>query len=225
MTKQHKNVEVNEFDETIAASKSFFEKHGRTLLYGGGTVLALIIVALLAHQFYFVPRSKNADKSIFYAQQLYLDGNYEKALNGEGEKLGFLAVAEQYGSTDAGNLARLYAAMCYYQTEKYQEAVDMLEKYDDCGDAMVSPAAIGMLGNCYAELGNNEKAADLLMKAAQKANNNTLSPGFLIQAGQIYEQLGNNEKALDCYKRIKAAYQQSMQYAEIDKYIERISNK
>ena len=88
---------------------------------------------------------------------------------------------------------------------------------------MVSPSAIGMLGNCYAELGQNEKAVSLLLKAADKADNNTISPMYLVQAGQIYESLGQPEKALDCYKKVKETYINSAQYQEIDKYIERVS--
>ena len=99
----------------------------------------------------------------------------------------------------------------------------MLEDFDGCGDEMVSPSAIGMLGNCYAELGQNEKAVSLLLKAADKADNNTISPMYLVQAGQIYESLGQPEKALECYKKVKENYINSAQYQEIDKYIERVS--
>ena len=61
------------------------------------------------------------------------------------------------------------------------------------------------------------------MKAADKADNNTLSPIYLVQAGQIYESLGQNDKALDCYKKVKSNYMQSAVGSEIDKYIERVS--
>ena len=126
------------------------------------------------------------------------------------------------GSTKAGNLAHLYAGLCLVQTDKFQDAIDQLEKYSSCGDDMVSPSVIGTIGNCYAELGQNEKAVEMLVKAAKKADNNTLSPLYLIQAGQIYESLNQNDKALDCYTEIKTKYQQSMQYSEVDKYIERV---
>ena len=106
--------------------------------------------------------------------------------------------------------------------DKFQEAIEQLEDYSSCGDDMVSPSVIGTIGNCYAELGQNEKAVEMLVKAANKADNNTLSPIYLIQAGQIYESLNQNEKALDCYNQIKTKYQQSMQYNEVDKYIERV---
>ena len=62
-----------------------------------------------------------------------------------------------------------------------------------------------------------------ILNAAKKADNNTLSPMYLLQAGQIYESLGQNDKALECYQQIKSKYQQSMQYGEIDKYLERLN--
>lgn len=220
MSKKKTKKQVNEFDETLAASRSFYEKHKNAILYGGGAVLIIIIAALLIHQFYITPRNNRANESIFYAEQAFMDGSYEKALNGDGENMGFLAVIDEYGSTKAGNIACLYAAKCYAATEKYQEAIDMLDKFDGCGDAMVSPAAIALKGNCYAELGQNEKAAELLVKAAKVADNNTISPTCLLQAGQIYMSLGQNEKALGCYDQIKSKYQQSSVFYEIDKYIE-----
>ena len=220
MTKKRAKQQVNEFDETLAASKTFYEKHKNAIIYGGGAVLAIIIAALLIHQFYITPRNLRANESIFYAEQLFTEGNYEKALNGDGENLGFLGVIDQYGSTKAGNIACLYAAKCYAATDKFQEAIDMLDKFDGCGDAMISPAAIALKGNCYAELGQNDKAAELLLKAAKQADNNTLSPTCLLQAGQILLAQGQKDKALDCFKQIKEKYQQSNLYYEIDKYIE-----
>lgn len=220
MSKKKAKNQVNEFDETLAASKSFFEKNKNAILYGGCALLTVIIAALLIHQFYITPRNNRANESIFAAEQAFMDGSYEKALNGDGENMGFLAVIDEFGSTKAGNIACLYAAKCYAATEKYQEAIDMLDKFDACGDAMVSPAATALKGNCYAELGENEKAADLLLKAAKEADNNTVSPLCLLQAGQIYVSLGQKDKALDCYNQIKSKYQQSNIYYEIDKYIE-----
>ena len=39
MSKKKANVQVNEFDEKLSASMSFFEKHKKAILYGGGTAL------------------------------------------------------------------------------------------------------------------------------------------------------------------------------------------
>ena len=220
MSKNKAKVQANEFDETLATSLSFYEKNKNAIIYGVGGVLLIIVAVICIYQYIIVPRNNKADESIFYAEQAFMDGNYDKALNGDGVNKGFLSVIDEFGSTKAGNIACLYAAKCYAATEKYQEAIDMLDKFDGCGDAMISPAAIALKGNCYAELGENEKAADLLLQAAKKADNNTISPVCLLQAGQIYVSLGQNDKALECYQQIKSKYQQSSIYYEIDKYIE-----
>ena len=69
MAKNKKNYnEVNEFDEALVASKSFFEKNKKAIVYGGGALLAIIIAALLIHQFYIVPRNNKANESLFAAQ-------------------------------------------------------------------------------------------------------------------------------------------------------------
>jgi TolA-binding protein len=84
---------------------------------------------------------------------------------------------------------------------------------------------LGALGNCYAQLGEEEKAAATLMKAAAESNSHSLSPIYLLQAGQIYENLGQNAKAVEAYEQIKNKYFNSVQAYDIDKYIERASAK
>ena len=84
MSKKNIKAEANEFDEAIEASKSFVEKNIKPLGYGIGAVLVVVIGILLVHQFYIVPNNKKADEALFAAQQQFMDGNYEKALNGDG---------------------------------------------------------------------------------------------------------------------------------------------
>ena len=82
---------------------------------------------------------------------------------------------------------------------------------------MISPAAQGALGNAYAHLNQLDKAVDNLKKAAEKADNNSLSPIFLIQAGEILESQGKAEEALKLYEQVKEKYFNSMQYQTIGK--------
>ena len=222
MSKKTNVAPVNEIDETIKVSTSFIEKNFKTLAAAIGGVLAVIIICLVVNQYYIQPNKLKAADSIAAAQQHFQQGMYEQALNGDGTNLGFLQVIDQYGSTPSGNIARLYAGLCYAHTDKAEEAVKFLEDYDLCDDQMVSNAALAALGNCYAQLGQNEKAASTLLKAAKRANSTTLSPLFYLQAGQIYESLGNKDEALKCYETIKNEYPQSMQRQDIDKYIERV---
>ena len=67
-----------------------------------------------------------------------------------------------------------------------------------------------------------DDAVKTLVKAADMADNSTLSPGFLIQAGEILESQGKKEDALELYQRIKDNYYQWSKYNTIDAYIERV---
>ena len=78
---------------------------------------------------------------------------------------------------------------------------------------MVGPAVLSAAGNCYAQ--KNE-----LLKAADKADSNTLSPIYLLQAGEILIKQGKAEEAIKAYTQIKDKYFQSYQAMDIDKYIE-----
>ena len=137
---------------------------------------------------------------------------------------GFLKVADEFSGTAAGNLANAYAGICYAQLGKYEDAVKYLDKFS-AKDQLVSPAILGTIGNCYAEMGQLDKAAGTLLKAADKADSQALSPIYLIQAGQLFEKLGKNSEAVKAYTLVKEEYFNSYQSMDIDKYIERASIK
>ena len=107
---------------------------------------------------------------------------------------------------------------------KYEDALKYLDKFS-AKDQLVSPAILGTIGNCYAEMGQLDKAAGTLLKAADKADSQALSPIYLIQAGQLFEKLGKNSEAVKAYTLVKEKYFNSYQSMDIDKYIERASIK
>ena len=148
--------------------------------------------------------------------------SFQKALNGDSINAGFLTIIEQDGSGKVVNLAKLYAGICYARLGNLQEAASYLEQYDAKDDEMVSPAAMGALGNVKASLGQLDEAVELLKKAAAKADNNALSPQFLIQAGELLESQGKKAEALELYQQIKANYTDWQRYNTIDNYIERV---
>ncbi|MCR4604292.1 MAG: tetratricopeptide repeat protein [Prevotella sp.] len=153
---------------------------------------------------------------------------FEQALNGDstGTAMGFLKIADEYSSTKAGNLANLYAGLCYAHMDKWEDAVKYLEKFDDVDDYLISPAALGALGNAYAHVNQLDKAVSTLTKAAEKADNILMSPIYYIQAGEILEGQGKKADALKLYQKVKGmqSMSQSSPHVEmIDEYIERVS--
>ncbi len=221
-------------NEQLASSEAFFDKYKKVISIA---VVALIVV--LAGAFLYVnqiagPNEEKASTALGRGQQYFNNEQFDKALNGDGANYeGFLKIADNYSSTDAGNLANLYAGLCYANLNKWNEAAKYLDAFSPEGDQMVSPAAIAALGDAYAHLGQLDKAVDNFKKAADRADskaadgaNYSLSPTFLVKAGEILESQGKKSEALDIYKNVKKTYVNAgiVQSSEIDKYIERASN-
>ena len=210
-------------EQTISQSEAFFLKYKKAIIAAVVAVVVIIAGVVLYQTYVSGPNEQKASTILAKGQGYFLSGDYQKALNGDSASFkGFLNVAKEYSSTKAGNLANLYAGLCYANLDKWQEAASFLEKFDGADDAMISPAAIGALGNAYAHLNQLDRAVSSLKKAAEMADNNSLSPTFLIQAGEILESQGNKAEALKLYQQVKDKYFNSMQYQTIDAYIERV---
>lgn len=221
--------------ESLNIREAFFMKNKKAII-----IAVVAIVVIIAGVFGYVsqisgPREDKASTMLGKGQTYFNNEMFEQALNGDGAGyVGFKKIADEYSSTDAGNLANLYAGLCYANLGKWTEAVTYLEKFSTKSDAMISPAAVAALGNAYANTGNIDKAISTLKKAADMADskaaddtNNSLSPTFLIQAAQLLEKTNKNDEALKIYQDIKKKYvnAQVVQSSEIDKYIERVAEK
>ena len=213
-------------EETLNQSEAFFLKYKKAII---GVVIALVVIIagiVLYKTYVSGPQEIKASTAIAKGQEYFAANNFEMALNGDSASFkGFAKLADEYSSTAAGNLANLYAGLCYAKLDKWEDAVKYLEKYDGADDQMISPAAEGALGNAYAHLNQLDNAVSHLKKAAEKADNNSLSPTFLIQAGEILESQGKNDEALKLYQTVKEKYFNSMASQTIDAYIERVSTK
>lgn len=213
-----KNGAVN-IEEQLNNSEAFLLKYKKALIYGVIAIIVVIAAVILYKNYVVGPREEKASTELAKSQDLFNQEQYQQAL------LGFQKIATDYSSTDAGNLANLYTGLCYAQMGKWTEAVKYLNDFSGKDDQMISPAAEGALGNAYAHVNQLDKAVDCLKKAAEMADNNSLSPTFLIQAGEILESQGKKDDALKLYQEVKSKYFNSMQYQTIDAYIERASTK
>lgn len=219
--------------ENISKSEDFLLKNKKTILYAVIALIVIIAGIILYNNFVKAPREAKASTELAKGQTMFANQQFAQALNGDSTGYaGFVKIASDYSSTPAGNLANLYAGLCYANLDKWEDAVKFLDKYSPANDEMVSPAAVAALGNAYAHVKQLDKAVDALKKAAKMADsqaldntNNSLSPTFLIQAATILESQNKKDEALKIYQDIKKKYVNSAVAAEIDKYIERALGK
>ena len=220
---QKQSAQQTSVEETLTKSEAFFLKYKNAII---GAVVALIVIVagfILYNNYVAAPQAEKANTALAKGQEYFAAELYERALKGDSLGYeGFAKIAADY-SGDAANLANLYAGLCNAQLGNWEDAAKYIEKFSDKGDQMISPAALGALGNVYAHLNQLDKAVSTLKDAAEKADNNSLSPTFLIQAGEILESQGKKAEALKLYQTIKEKYFNSMQYQTIDQYIERVS--
>ena len=247
MAKKNATPSAPTTEPALNKHEDFILKY-KNVIIGGVAALVLIIIGIIwfnnhksgklseAQTAMQVPELslEQAMSEISASAQSFGDQDFAVALNGDSTgRKGFLKIAEEYSSTKAGNVANLYAGLCYAHMDQWENAVKYLEKYDDAGDILVSPAALGALGNAYAHVNQAEKAVSTLKKAAEKADNILLSPIYYIQAGEILESLGKKADALELYKKVKqydrqknipgVANQTSPYVDMIDEYIQRVS--
>ncbi len=217
-TKEKETVEV---EELVSRSELFFENNSKKIILG---ILAVVVVvgAFLGYQQgYLAPQQKKAAAAMFKGEQYFAKDSFQLALNGNGVDYdGFVAIADQYSSTDAGNLAKAYAGICYFKLGENEKALDMLKSFS-ASDDMISPAIVGLIGDCYVNAGNVKEGISYFEKAAAAADNEIISPIYLKKAGVAYESLKQYSDAVKSYKQIKEKYFASMEAAEIDKYITR----
>jgi tetratricopeptide (TPR) repeat protein len=216
--------------QELNKQEAFFLKFRKQILIA---VAALIIVVggwAAYSNLVAGPREEKASTALAKAQDLFGQGEFQKALNGDKTMEGFLAVAENYGGTDAANLAKAYAGLCYANMAKWKEAVTYLEDFSAREDMMISPAITGALANAYANIGDVDKAISTFKKAAEMADskaednvNNSLAPTYMISAARLLESQNKKSEALEIYKEVKEKYVNSASSQDIDKYIERVS--
>ena len=220
MTEQkHNNGNVN-VEDAVSQSEAFLIKNKKGIIFGVIAVIVIVAGIIMHKHLYADPREENAHAALFPGQDLFAQDAYELAINGDATGyIGFLQVADQYSGTKAANLAKAYAGLSYAQLGEYEKALTYLNDFKG-KDQMVGASVLAAMGNCYAQLGQLDKATANLLKAADKANSNTISPIFLQQAGEVFVQQGKYADAIKAYTQIKNKYFQSYQAMNIDKYIE-----
>lgn len=212
-----------EVEELVSRSELFIENNSKKIIYGI-VALALIVGAVLGIKHgYLIPQEKKAAAAMFKGEQYFARDSFALALNGNGADFeGFEAIIDQYGHTDAGNLAKAYAGICHYKLGDTQKAIELLKSFDG-KDQMISPSITGLIGDCLVNMGNVQEGVSYFEKAAKEANNEVISPIYLKKAGIAYESLKEYDKAVKAYTSIKEKYYASMEASDIDKYIARAS--
>jgi TolA-binding protein len=227
MTKDKKNQKVDnliEVENVLTKSEQFLEANQKMIGLVIGAIIVIAAGYMGLNKFYLEPRSVDAQEQLFNAQNYFEKDSFNLALNGDGANPGFLDIIDDFGSTDAGNLANYYAGISYLNMGQYEKAISYLKKFDT-DDLLLGPISIGAQGDAQLELGKTDKALDLYTEAYKLNDNELTAPVYMMKAGELLESSDKNADALKLYETIKQKYPETTEGRSIDKYIARAKAK
>ena len=218
MAKEIKNENAEAVVEAVSKTEKFFQENGKLLSIICAAFIAVCAIAFCWFKLAYQPKVAEAQGQMATAEQNFRSGDYELALNGDGNVLGFVQIIDEYGKK-AGKAVYFYAGICELQLGEWEQAIKFLQSYKG-KDTILSARATACIGDAYVALEDYSKALTYFEKAAEA--DNMYAAGYLLKAGAVAEELGESEKALAIYKKIKDMYPQSMEAYDVDKYIGRI---
>lgn len=205
--------------EAVSKTEQFFKENGK-IIYGCVLAVLIIAIAILAYnRFILQPKKAQAQDQMVRAEQWFEAGEYELALQGDGNDLGFEDLISQFGAK-GGEAIYMYAGVAKLHLGEYDDAIAYLKKYKG-DDPILLGRAQCCIGDAYVGKEDYSTAISWFEKAA-KTTDNIYAAAYLLKAGIAAEELGNKEKALSFYKEIKDQWANAPEASEIDKYITRI---
>ncbi len=212
-----RQVEKNDvLVDKLAAGEDFLERN-RKLLIGGVVAVLLVVGGLIAFNYYRNMKNEEAQNLMFPAVYHFEADSLQKALNGDGANEGLVAIAEDYGMTKAGKLAKFYAGAAYLKQGKFDEAIQYLNDFST-DDLLIQARAYALTGDAYMEKNNLSEAINFYRKAADYKPNEFFTPAYLMKLGLAQELAKDTQGAIETYDRVATQYPKSAEAVNALKY-------
>lgn len=220
MSKKNTGLEFLEDPDALAGqlerAEDFFQEN-RNVVIGVVAGLILLVGGFFGYRIYQSSQDDDAQNQLFQPVYQFEADSLKQALNGNGATSGLLSVADNYGSTNAGNLAEFYAGVALLKQGKYDEAIEHLKDFSS-SDLLVQGRAYALIGDAYLEKKSVDDAIDYYKKAADYKPNKYFTPGYLTKLAVAYEQAKQNDKAIETYNEIIEKYPESADAVNAKKY-------
>ncbi|TRX55595.1 tetratricopeptide repeat protein [Fulvivirga sp. M361] len=206
--------------DQLSQTEEFIENN-KALVYGVAIVTILVLGGIFGFRYYKNSQNELAQSEMFQAVYYFEADSLGLALDGDGNNLGFVDIVEDYGMTDAGNLANFYAGTAYLKQGKFKLAILYLEDFSS-DDLLVQARAYSLIGDAHMELKDYANAATFYTKAANHKTNKFFTPQYLMKAGIAYEKASKNTEAIDAYQIIIDTYHESAEFQNAKKFKARL---
>ncbi len=178
--------------------------------------VVVVIVALVAVFIFW--RSKQAESGehaevmVSRIMGVYQAGEWRKAIDGDPKQmilkeplLGLKAIVSEYGSTHAGEVAKLYLGNAYYYLGKLDSAMQVFNDASEDGSLLKAAVESGK-ATIFEDRGNKEAAAKLFMTAASMEKINPMNADYSLAAARNYGGAGKKEDAIKIYRKMLEDY-------------------
>lgn len=220
----------NTLDEGAGKTEEWVASNQKYIFIIIGLAALLILGYLGYERFIQEPKEQEAANEMFQAQEYFdtalastgaqSDSLYNMALTGGEGKYGFLDIINDYGSTDAANLANYYSGFAYLNTNRYQEAIDHLEDFDG-DDEILGPLATIGIGDAFLQLNQPEEALNYYDEAASMRSNSFTTPKALLKGAITAIQVGKGDQATKYLTRIEDEFSDTPEAEQVPVYLGR----
>ena len=236
-----KELKQDKIKETIEHAAEADKSHGQFAFTG--IVIAVALVAVLGYygwHFYIDRHTAQASVAFDAAMKAY-QGRVAGATNlnppdpnettypdekarAQDALSKFARVADSYGSTNPGKLARYYVALCLEDLERQSQAVEELKKISGSSDKELAAKAQYQVAIIYARTGKTEDAAKLFRALADKPSVLVPRPIALLELARTLRD-SNPKEAANIYQQIKKEFPDTNISEQADRGLNSISPK
>ena len=206
----------DQFVDTTAHGISWASENRGTLIVGAA-IVALIILLIIGGFVFYNYRSEQAATAFGAAMQAYQTPLAQpgqavppgvktfpsvveraKAANTQ-----FLQVANQYGMTPSGKLARYFTGLTYIEANQNASAEDALKKVASGWDRDLAALAKLSLAQLYRQTSRDQQAIELYNQLTAKPTTTVPAGLAQLQLAELYESEGKSADAKKIYAQLK----------------------
>jgi len=218
-----KEIKEDKFVTAYYKTVQYADTYKTQLLIG----VAVVLVAALGAYWYVTSQQEantKATAEFSKVMPIYDAGSYKEAIDGRpasGVK-GLKSIVEEYGSTQQGEIAKIYLANAYYDLGEFDEALKYYEDYSGKGGIFQASAYAGEAAY-YEAKENWEDAANYYERAFNETETNSFNADYMLKAAINYQKIGKNDKAKELLKQLKKDYPQTLASRDADRYLTQLN--
>ncbi|WP_238785498.1 tetratricopeptide repeat protein [Blattabacterium cuenoti] len=181
------------------------------------------------YQNYFLDttlKEKQAIQELSYAESYLSHGLMDQALNYnmKHHSLGLIGILNKYPDTQAGNISKFYAGICYYKLGQYEKSIHIMKSFDSKDELLLS-MKYGFIGDSFAQLNNNNEAIKNYLKASNISNNTFTTPLYYYKSAILNFEIKQYKASKLLFDKIVIEYPSFFYYDNVEKYLMFIANK